>query len=386
MPTTTDTVVIGAGISGAAAALELAEAGQSVILLDRWGPAAMASGWTLAGVRQSGRHPAELPLATAAVRLWETLSDRLGADVRYRQEGNLRLARTEAELPVIERLVAEQSAAGLDVSLLRGTQIQAVAPTVNPTVLAACHCPTDGHADPAATVQAFVEAGIRAGVVTRFGERALSIETEAGRVVAVQTDKGRIATGNVVLAAGVFGNELLEPLGARVPLDIQMVAAMRSVPLPLVLHQVIGVANADCAGRQQADGCFRVTSGVQPFNGRMQDGVRPAVAPPAAALHQLVETFGHAVPAFRDAPIDAVWAGLIDLTPDALPVLDRVPGAEGLVTAMGFSGHGFCLGPITGKILARMVVDDPPEFDLAPFRLARFDGWNQVSEPVTLHG
>ncbi|HYZ64955.1 MAG TPA: FAD-dependent oxidoreductase, partial [Acetobacteraceae bacterium] len=94
-----DVVVIGAGISGAASAYELATAGLSVLLLDRYGPAAMASGWTLAGVRQSGRHPAELPLARAAVALWGELSERLGADVRYRRRGNLRLARTEAEVP-----------------------------------------------------------------------------------------------------------------------------------------------------------------------------------------------------------------------------------------------------------------------------------------------
>ena len=167
------------------------EAGLSVVLLDRWGPAAMASGWTLAGVRQSGRHAAELPLATAAVRMWEGLSERLGASVGYRQEGNLRLARTEAEVPVIEALVAEQAAAGLDVVLLRGDAVRAVAPAVSPSVLAACHCASDGQADGAMAVQAFVDAGVRAGVVTRFGERAVAIEAEGGRVVAVRTDKGR---------------------------------------------------------------------------------------------------------------------------------------------------------------------------------------------------
>lgn len=381
-----DAVVIGAGITGAATALELAEAGLSVVLLDRWGPAAMASGWTLAGVRQSGRHDAELPLARAAVRAWGSLGERLGADVQYRREGNLRLARTPDEVPVIERLVEKQSAAGLDVVLLRGSEVQAAAPAVSPGVLAACHCASDGHADPLATVQAFVDAGVRAGVETRFGVRALRIEAEAGQVVGVLTDQGRIATGHVVVAAGVFGNDLLQPIGHAVPLEVKLVAAIRTVPLPPTLRQVIGVANADCAGRQQVDGCFRVTAGAQPFTGQMQDGARPTVHPPASALARIVDTFGAAVPAFRDAPVEAVWAGLIDLTPDALPVLDRVPGVDGLVVGMGFSGHGFGLGPVTGRILAGLVRGGAPEFDLAPFRLARFEGWNQAPQPVTLHG
>jgi len=381
-----DAVVIGAGISGAATAYELATAGLSVTLLDRYGPAAMASGWTLAGVRQSGRHPAELPLARAAVTLWGTLHERLDADMRYRRKGNVRLARTADEVPVIERLVAEQSAAGLDVVLLRGGAVQDVAPAVSRDVLAACYCASDGHADPHRAVQAFVDAAIRAGANTRFGEQALAIEVEAGRVVGVRTDRGRIPAAHVVLAAGLFGNALLERLGAAVPLDVQMVAAMRSVPLPAVLDQVVGVANADCAGRQEADGRFRATGGLRPWHGRMERGDRPAVHPDAASLGEIAARFGAAVPAFCSAPIEAVWAGLIDLTPDALPVLDRVPGADGLVVAMGFSGHGFGLGPVTGRIVAALVHGDAPAFDMAPFRLGRFAGWNRAPEPVTLHG
>ena len=92
------------------------------------------------------------------------------------------------------------------------------------------------------------------------------------------------------------------------------------------------------------------------------------------------------MPAFRSAPIEAVWAGLIDMTPDALPVLDRVPGADGLVAAMGFSGHGFALGPVTGRIVSALVRGEASGFDLQPFRFGRFAGWNQAAEPATLHG
>ena len=381
-----DAAVIGAGISGAAAALELAEAGLSVVLIDRWGPAAMGSGWTLAGVRQSGRHPAELPLARAAVRCWSTLSERLGADVSYRQHGNLRLARTEAEVPVIEALVTAQSAAGLDVTLLRGAEIQALAPAISPSVLAACWCPSDGHADPHAAVQALVDAAIRAGAVTRFGAEVLAIETDAGRVTGVRLAGETIACTRAVLAAGVLGNALLAPLGARVPLEIKVVSAIRTAPVPPLLAPVIGVANADCAGRQQADGCFRVTCGARPFTGTIENGPRPRVLPQVGALADVSRLFGHLVPAFPAMPVDETWAGLIDLTPDALPVLDHVPGAEGLMLAMGFSGHGFCLGPVTGQVLADLALGRPSRFDLAPFRLARFDGWNAPAEPVTLHG
>lgn len=117
-PETPDVLVVGAGITSAAAALALAEAGARPLVVDTYGAAAMASGWTLAGVRQSGRDPAELPIATAAVRLWPELADHLGAETAYRRHGNLRIARDDGEIGIIRRLVEEQRAAGLDLAFL----------------------------------------------------------------------------------------------------------------------------------------------------------------------------------------------------------------------------------------------------------------------------
>jgi sarcosine oxidase subunit beta len=388
-----DVVVIGAGISGAAAAFELASAGARVVLLDRWGPAAMGSGWTLAGVRQSGRHPAELPLARAAVAQWATLSERLDAPTHYRRAGNLRLARTPEEVAVIARLAETQAAAGLDIAFLAdNAAVRAVSPAIAESVLAASFCASDGHADPRATVAAFVGAAERAGAALRFGERALAIETAGGAVAAVTTSRGRIAAGRVVLAAGVLGNELLAPLGLAVPLDVQMVTVLRSTPMPALLAPVIGVANADCAGRQEVDGRFRATSGVEPWHGEMLErgageGALPAVPPTAASLAGVVATFGAVVPAFRAARIVETWSGLIDMTPDALPVLDAPAAApDGLVIAMGFSGHGFCLGPATGRILAALALGRAPDLPIDAFRLGRFAGRSGPAEPVTLHG
>ena len=103
-----DIVIVGGGINGCAAAYHLAREGHRVAVVERYRPAAMASGWTLAGVRQSGRDPAELPLARAAVDLWASLDAELGADTGYRREGNLRLARTDSEAEIIHRLVEDQ--------------------------------------------------------------------------------------------------------------------------------------------------------------------------------------------------------------------------------------------------------------------------------------
>ncbi|SEF94717.1 NAD(P)/FAD-dependent oxidoreductase [Bosea lathyri] len=387
-----DVVIIGAGISGAASAYELAKEGLDVVLVDRFGPAAMASGWTLAGVRQSGRHPSELPLAKAAVEIWNTLAEELDGPTHYQRGGNLRLARTEHEIPVIETLVREQNAAGLDLTLLSSNaEIRALAPAISERVMVASHCPTDGSADPASTVTAFVEAAKRLGVTTRFGERVLRIETSGGRVSGVVTDKGTIPAARVVIAAGIFGNELLTPLGYEVPLQVPMVTVLRSTPIDATLRQVIGVANADCAGRQEYNGRFRVTSGLQDWHGVMKEseteaGIRPKVLPTGQSMAEVVKLFGEVVPAFAGAQVEEFWAGLLDMTPDALPVLDNTLETEGLVVAMGFSGHGFCLGPITGRIICDLVQGRPSRMPIEPFGIRRFSALRNMPEPATLHG
>jgi len=177
--------IIGGGITGTAAADALAREGHSVTLIEKSGIAAMASGRTLGGVRQSGRHPAELPLARAAVELWGRLADVLGTDVDYRRSGNLRLARTPAEIEIVRDLVHAQRAQGLDLVFLPdNAAVRAVAPALSNRVLAASYCATDGHADPVKATNAFAQSARRHGATIREGVRALSmmgvLETRQG--------------------------------------------------------------------------------------------------------------------------------------------------------------------------------------------------------------
>ena len=215
---TADVIIIGAGITGLATAHALACDGVSVRLVEAYAPAAMGSGWTLAGVRQSGRHPAELDLARDAVARWATLADTLGAATGYRRSGNLRLARTEAEVPVIERLVADQAAAGLDITLLDAATLRVVAPSLAPHILCASFCASDGQAEPSTVAAAYHAALTRMGVRIDTGVRVRRIETAQGRFAALDTGAGRMPAGACLIAAGIGTPALLAPLGVDLPL------------------------------------------------------------------------------------------------------------------------------------------------------------------------
>ena len=383
-----DVVVIGGGISGTAAAYELARSGASVTLVERGTLASMASGWTLAGVRQSGRHPAELPLARAAVARWERLADELDADVEYRQDGNLRLARSPDEVPTIRRIVEEQRALGLDLAFLPDTAaVREVAPALAGIVLAASYCPTDGHANPTAAVRAFTAAAERRGARIRTETTAAAIDASGGKVRGVRSTAGDIPADAVVVTAGVYADRLCAPLGLEIPLRVRQVAVVQTIPLPPLIRQVLGVAAADFAGRQEVNGRFRMTGGGRPWPHDLDDlaggndPVQPTMREVAAAIARGVEV----LPALAEARIARVWGGLLDMTPDALPVIERSPEVEGLVIAAGFSGHGFCLGPVTGWIVRDLVVDGTTSLPIAPFRRDRFAGVAEQAE-AALHG
>ena len=127
-----DVIIVGAGITGCAAAFELSKNNLKIEVIEKYQPASMASGWTLAGVRQSGRHSTEIPLAKYSVQEWPNLVEILGGDTGYTQMGNLRLARNEEEVITIKNLVRDQEKAGLDIKYLNENKdIQEITPALS---------------------------------------------------------------------------------------------------------------------------------------------------------------------------------------------------------------------------------------------------------------
>lgn len=381
-----DVAIVGGGISGCAAAYELARAEISVTLIEKGTLASMASGWTLAGVRQSGRDPAEIPLAVAAVQRWQSLADELGSPTDYRQEGNLRLARNSDEVQIITDMVEQQRQLGLDLIFLPdNASVRELAPELSEDILAASYCPTDGHANPTATVHAFAKAAKSHGAKILTETSVTGIDVDGGRVRGVQTTVGPIQCDSVVIAAGVYSDRLCRMVGLDFPISVMRVAVIQSVPLPPLIRQVLGVANGDIAGRQEVDGRLRFTGYALPWAWPNEDLSPEAVHPTSQDIVEVIERVRAVLPAFRDAGISRVWGGLIDMTPDELPVIERCAEVEGLVIAAGFSGHGFCLGPITGQLIGDLVISGESSLSLDSFRRDRLMG-NMSEEVARLHG
>jgi sarcosine oxidase subunit beta len=111
-----------------------------------------------------------------------------------------------------------------------------------------------------------------------------------------------------------------------------------------------------------------------------------SVQPTLEQVRDTIEFAFDILPAIQELRVAQVWGGLLDLTPDSLPVIERSPDVDGLIIAAGFSGHGFCLGPITGQILADLAVIGTTELPIEPFQLSRFKNQKSPFESLTLHG
>ena len=386
-----DVIIVGAGITGCAAAFELSKSNLKIEVIEKYQPASMASGWTLAGVRQSGRHSAEIPLAKYSVQEWPNLVEILGGDTGYTQMGNLRLARNEEEVITIRNLVRDQEKAGLDIKYLNENKdIQEITPALSKKIIAASFCSTDGHAEPIKTVQAYKTAAERNGVTFSNHEEVLKINVKSDRVSSIRTSKRNIDTQTCILANGIHCNSLLKSLGIKIPLDVSIVTVIQTEKTAKILKPVIGVANADLAMRQELNGCFRITSGVQKWGGKLEEkNSLPYAATSLEKIHFTIARSIEVIPKLSQCSIKSFWGGLIDLTPDALPVIDQIKEYEGLIVASGFSGHGFGIAPAIGGILADLTMKDPPRLPIDPFSFNRFKKNNNLKEEKnepTLHG
>jgi len=421
IPVSADVVVVGSGITGAATAAALAERGATVILLDKeHGPAREGSGRAQGSLRVQGRHPSEFPLAVEALGLWErAAAEDPRHDAELSRNGNLYLCTNEDERPLLLDLAAQARAAGLtDVRYLEADAVREMVPAALGPFLGGMWSPYDAQAQPHRGTQLFVRRAERGGVRFAYDTLATGILTERGRATGVDTNRGPVHTGSVVVAAGVWTAHLLAEVGIRMPLMPVCLSEVETAPQPPLFRPTVRAYGF--GARQRPDGRLVVSAGLgarvtrraslYDLNGlrfwlprartfrknlrirvdarqvvrelrhrrSLGAGLVPVPSPePVAdrnsvddALRRLAQVFPAADPALPRR----YWGGLVDMTPDGLPVIDHGAGPDGLVVVAGLCGHGLALGPALGEIAADLALDGATRRPIAPFSMARFAG------------
>ena len=416
LPARTEVVVIGGGIIGVCTALTLAERGVPVVLCEKGVIAGEQSARNWGWVRQMGRDPGEIPLSIASRVLWEGMNARTGAETGFRRTGISYLCYTQHDLDHWGGWQAKGAAAGVDARMLSAAEAHALLPGAEPGLRAALHCPSDGRAEPWIAVPAMAGAARRAGAAILTHCAVRSIETAAGRISGVITERGPIACSQVVLAGGAWSRLFAGNIGLDFPLLKVIGTVARVTGVSGVSEMPVGAGRF--AYRKRLDGDFSVAlrnaniAPIVPDNFRLLREYLPSLvnswrelklrlgpsflaearmprrwAPDAVTPFEQVRSLDPApnpgftrtamahlqaaFPAFRSGRIVQEWAGVMDVTPDAVPVISPVGALPGFHIAAGFSGHGFGIGPASGQLMADLIMGTPPIVDPAPFALRR---------------
>lgn len=366
-----DVIIIGSGVIGNAAAYNLAKKGCSVIVLEK--SDSIGNGGTTrngGGVRQSGRDKRELPLAMYGVKnLWPKLSEELGMDVEYYQDGNLRLGKTDEYIKILNNLTKNANNCSLDVRMISGDEARKICPYLSEEVVGASWCPTDGHANPMLTTLAYYRKARQMGVRFITGEEVIEVKKIKGKARQVVTQNNVYEGENIILAAGYESRKIASTFGIDIPMNRVLLEVLVTEAQPPMFYQMLGTADADFYGHQSKHGSFVFggSSGHEAFN--KDNGIPTTSSITASAICRGIMKY---FPMLQNAKIVRTWAGWIDDCVDHVPVISFVEEIPGLILACAFTGHGFGISPTVGMLLSEMVVEGKPSIDLTDFRYDRF--------------
>ncbi|GLK74629.1 FAD-binding oxidoreductase [Ancylobacter dichloromethanicus] len=355
-------VVVGGGVTGLSAAWWLARAGVDVVVIEKG-----IVGWEASGRNGGGCSHHHSPLFAEEQRLWPLMDEMLGHPTEF-QANRVRIALNEKQLALYSRAVVNARHQGFCIDEIDAKQVRELVPLAGDNVLAGHFYHFGGHANPHRTVQAFAWALQDLGGRVMQHTTVTGFTREGGKVIAVETDKGRFGCDHLVLAAGPQTGRLAAMLDVDIPLKVARAEMIVTEALPLM--PIGGVDGNGLYGRQTLRGNLAYGGGPHEW---VETEELPGGARPSTPLMQnIAKRVAELLPLAGHARIIRSWAGLIENTPDGRPVIDRAEGWDNLTVAT-LSGVGFGLSPASGRAIQQLVTDGACSFaDLSTLRLRRF--------------
>jgi glycine/D-amino acid oxidase-like deaminating enzyme len=418
LPSDADAVVIGGGIIGVMTAWELAKVGLKPVLLEKGRIAGEQSSRNWGWIRVQGRDLAEIPIMLEAQSMWRDLDVRVGG-LGLAQTGTLFMAAKDGDMAGFQEWLDLAAPYQLSSKLLNAHELADHIPHANARLAGALYTPNDLRAEPWVAVPALARAAVEDGVTIIENCAVRMLDIEGGAVTGVITEKGRIKSERVALAGGSWSSLLLRRHGVSIP----QLSVRATVAATDALPEVVSDSGVDdrLAWRRRADGgyslapsgfhelfvgpdAFRAAMGFLPQLRQDPLGTRYLPAAPkgfpdawgtkrrwsadkqspfekmrilnpkpnARKVEKLAREFAGTFPSLGAVTIKDAWAGMIDVMPDVVPVVDACAALPNLTICTGMCGHGFGIGPAFGRITAKLMQGKETGHDLSRFRLSRF--------------
>lgn len=381
-----EVVVVGGGIMGCSTAYYLEKRGVQVTLVERNTICSGATARTGGAVRQQWRGPNELVPALESVKLWKNLNGELDCDTEYTQGGHFFVLDSEREVEQFREIHEFQRQHGLECEILEPSEAQEICPILKSNFVAISHCPTDGHANPFRTTHGFAIAAARLGARIMTGTEVQSIAHDHGEIESVTTSRGTIKTRKVVNAAGPWSMQIGRMAGLEIPVKPYKQQQIITEPCPPVVKQFVTRLSVGLYFRQCKNGSLQIGLHIDPFGlwrETLEEGYGLAEAEAETfdhistfdPLREIPKRFLEAVtmPVLGECSAVRTWPGLYEMTPDLEPILGEAPSLKGFYLATGFSGRGFALGPIVGKLMAELITTGETFLPLDRLSVTRFE-------------
>jgi sarcosine oxidase subunit beta len=379
VPRTSSVVIIGGGAVGLSIAYHLAKEGvKGITVLEKDLIGEGSTGRSAGGVRLQFSTPIHIQFSLASLETFLHFEEEFGVSAEFKQTGYLFLASTSDEFDLFQENVTIQKKWGIEVELLSPGTIKERWPHLNTDDLTGgTFCGQDGYAGPYEVVQGYARRARDLGTKIMQKTEALGIGMVKGKVESVITREGIIATETVVNAAGPYASQVGKMAGIDIPVrpvrrQIFVTGPFDGIknPLPVTIdfHNCWYFRREHpgylLAGPQDEESSFNTMVDFE----SMITAARKAV---------------YRVPVFKETGIIRGWAGLYDLSPDNHAILGKVPEVGGFICANGFSGHGFMHSPVTGRLIAQLIMGGKAkEFDISPLSIERFKRGELMKEPM----
>jgi sarcosine oxidase subunit beta len=376
------TVVVGGGIVGLASAYYLAQRGVDVVVCESGSIGGGSTARSAGGIRTQFSTPVNVDLSLASLEVWDGFEETFGVDIAHHRVGYLFLAREEETAAAFADQVEMQNERGGDSRLLDPAEAAEYCPGLRTEeFVAATYSPLDGFADPYLALQGFADAAREAGVEVRTKTPVTDLRTDGEEVVGVETASEAIDAEYVVNAAGPYARRVAAMAEVELPVapkrrQVLVVDPERAVPddVPLTIDLDTGLYfRPERDGGAIAGGHFAASDPDVDPDGFDENVDFEWVAETMERAAAVATYFG------PESRVRRGWAGLYAVTPDHHPILEET--VPGLVTAVGFSGHGFQHAPATGRIVSELVTDGEASLvDVSGLGLDRFEEGETVDE------
>jgi len=365
-----DVAIVGGGTVGCSTALHLRGRGATVVLLERGVCGGQASGVNYGGVRQQGRHLAELPLARRSREMWGRLAEIVGSDCEFVASGHIKLARSDADMAELETYREAVRPYGLELELLGRDDLRTRYPFLGDAAVGGSLCAEDGAANPRLVAPAFARAARAAGADIRAHAPVTLIERDGMRFRLRAAGGIDVSAATLVNVAGAWGHEIAARFGESVPEDVVAPNMCVTEPMAYFMLPNFGVCGGGIYVRQTPRGNV-IFGGGRGIAERERLRAYPVALASLDSCRQTIAL----VPRLRHAQIIRTWTGIEGVMPDVLPVIGPSRTTPGLFHAFGFSGHGFQLGPAMGAVLTELILDGATSTPIAAFDIGRFASW-----------